>query len=228
MGQDAMIPFAPGFFKPIVPAAVGDITCEDTWGIDYYTEVFDTFGTDGDLDGASPEISPNEDWVYASASAVKSGGSVSPANFTASGTQLAIWRVLVSASIASGETLTMTFPGYDSTIQVVLALGAGEASSFSINFDDPDELDITDTFSIGTTPGEITVGFDCGAVYNEVSEKDELRLYLSPNFSSPVATLVQGADSFPDPYMQCSNFEFACTGSNTAINFIRICALVQA
>ena len=226
-----MIPVMMRFWLPHgggeEPPPGDDPTCEDTYGEDFVTLYYDTFGTDGNLDGASPAVSPGSDWTYSDTSAVRSGGSVSPATFSASGTQAAFYKALVSVNIASGETLTMIFDGAGYTIQVVLALGSGEACSYSIIWPagggDEGET-VADTFSIGTSPGEVTIGIDCSQTYNELEDRQEMYLYLSPNLvSSPVATLVAGANSFPT-YTQCDSFEFACTGSNTAVNFIRVCA----
>lgn len=241
-----MIPVAPGFFKPQLtgggPPPGDDLTCEDVWGEDFVTMFYDTFSTNGALHGASAEVSPDDSWTYASEDAgtflepIRSGGSVSPASFTASGYEVYMVKALISVNMAADETLIMDFPDLETgrTIRVVLRLSEGDDCSFSFipDMENPTEGTVIDLFSIGASPREVTIGFDATSTWNELTEEYEMFLYVGPDLvTTPAATLSTPiSDLFRDGsgYTRLNTFSFA-NGSDgegvptTSVNFIRIC-----
>ena len=204
-----MIPMAPGFFKPTI--SVTDV-CEETYGAGYYTEILDSFGTDGNLNGASAETSPNNSWTYSGTSSVRSGGVVSPAVFTASGDQAAMYKSLVSVTLGGEERLQIKFFGVDYTLFVELTRSSGTACFF--RFIGATET-IEDTFSIGLG-ASVTIGIDGAA------SDGSLSLYVSPDLvTTPVATISEGLDPFPTSFA-LDSFEFWCE-ANASVDFIRVC-----
>jgi hypothetical protein len=216
-----MIPVMIRVWMPHGQAAAAEL-CEDTYGANFYPDLYDNFSGTGAINGELVEFSNDRLWTYSSAAATKSGGSVSPATFSTvfSSSVVTGNRMLLKVNMAASETLTLTVHGSGYVVSVALTLGAGESCVFTYKNDD--EAAITDTFSIGNTPGSITVGFDLGSTFNGTTEVEEMFAYLAPNLvSSPVATVVVPS---PVSYTQVAEVVFSSTGTDTSVDYFRVCA----
>lgn len=203
------------------PPPAGEL-CEDTYG-NFYPDLYDDFSGSGAIDGELVEYSNNREWTYSSVSATKSGGSVSPATFKTVYANSFVNgnKMLLKVDMAASETLTVTVDGGFDLFRVELTLGSGDACTFTYDTEDGDP--ISDTFSIGNTPGIITIGFDLDTTYNESTEEYESHAYLAPNLvSSPVATLA--IPPFGISYTSVEELDFSCTGSSTSVDYFRVCA----
>ena len=103
-----MIPISPGFFRPHgggggVPPGE-DYTCVSP-------NLLCDFDTDGAIDGESPEVAPDANTFYESASAVAADGLVSPANFNVimDGDTVETYETVLQAYVVAGETVKIAF-----------------------------------------------------------------------------------------------------------------------
>ena len=179
-----------------------------------------TFNTDGAIDGTSLELSPESAWTYSSDSATASDGSVSPANFSASGGNSAsLFSAYMAGNRASGETLRFEFSGAQENEQIAIELADGtDGCKFEYIYNDiftepPDPETVSATFTLAS--GSF-------AVYLLPAENDEMFLYVAPDFDTEVAILIKDRYSLPN-YLPCWSFEVTCSGNNSSVDYIRMC-----